>query len=289
MNDETNSQGRGDMSKKSRLAAIQITTGPDVEKNLAAVEVQIKQAAQQGAKIVALPEVFACYDSQKYLALGKQEMSVLGNLRSRMSGWAKENQVYLIGGTIPVLEPTAGKVYPRCYFYNDQGEELGHYDKIHLFDVDIDDAQGRYRESDMFLSGDDIKVFETPYGKVGLTICYDLRFPYVFDRLRKAGADIISVVAAFTATTGKAHWQPLLQARAIEQQCYVLASNQWGQHDEKRRTFGHSMVISPWGEVLDQLPEGQGVASAEIDLAEVERIRREMPVANHQRSLKDDD
>lgn len=269
----------------AKLAAVQITTGPDVEKNLAAVERQLIKAAQQGANIIALPEVFACYDSQKYLALGKQEITVLGRLRSRMSAWAKSNKVYLIGGTIPVLDPKTSKIYPRCYFYNDQGEELGYYDKIHLFDVDINDAQGRYRESDMFLSGDEIKVFPTPYGNVGLTICYDLRFPYVFDRLRKAGADIISVVAAFTATTGKAHWQPLLQARAIEQQCYVLASNQWGQHDDKRHTFGHSMVISPWGEILDQLPTGEGVVCAEIDLSEVERIRREMPIVNHQRQL----
>jgi len=269
----------------AKLAAVQITTGPDVEKNLAAIEQQIEKSARQGANIIALPEVFACYDSQKYLALGQQEMSPSGNLRSRMSSWAKDYKVYLIGGTIPVLEPKESKVYPRCYFYNDQGEELGFYDKIHLFDVDIDDAQGRYRESDMFLSGDEIKVFPTPYGNVGLTICYDLRFPYVFDRLRKAGADIISVVAAFTQTTGKAHWQPLLQARAIEQQCYILASNQWGKHDEKRKTYGHSMVVSPWGEILDQLPVGQGFSCAEIDLDEVQRIRREMPIANHQRKI----
>ena len=281
----TNSKKNEAKYLPAKLAAVQITTGPDVEKNLAAVERQIIEAAQQGANIIALPEVFACYDSQKYLALGKQERTVLGRLRSRMSAWAKTNKVYLIGGTIPVLDPKSSKIYPRCYFYNDQGEELGYYDKIHLFDVDINDAQGRYRESDMFLSGDEIKVFPTPYGNVGLTICYDLRFPYVFDRLRKAGADIISVVAAFTQTTGEAHWQPLLQARAIEQQCYVLASNQWGQHDDKRHTFGHSMVISPWGEILAQLPIGEGVACAAIELSEVERIRREMPIANHQRQL----
>ncbi len=274
-----------EMKLQPRLAAIQITTGPDVEKNLQAIEQQLVLAAQAGANIIALPEVFACYDSQKYLALGKQEMTAEGNLRSRMAGWAKDNAVYLIGGTIPVLEPTAKKVYPRCYFYSDQGEELGYYDKLHLFDVDIADAQGRYRESDMFLSGDEVKVFATPYGNVGLTVCYDLRFPYLYDKLRKAGADIISVVAAFTATTGEAHWQPLLQARAIEQQCYILASNQWGWHDDKRRTFGHSMIVSPWGEVLDQLPEQQGYALAEIDLIEVERIRREMPIANHQREI----
>lgn len=271
--------------QQAALAAVQITTGPNIEENLTAIEQQIIRAAKAGANIIALPEVFACYDSQKYLAIGAQEVTPAGRLRSQMASWAKDYGVYLIGGTIPVLEPTTRKVYPRCYFYSDEGKELGYYDKLHLFDVDIDDAQGRYRESDMFLSGDEIKIFPTRYGNVGLTICYDLRFPYLFEKLRKAGADIISVVAAFTEKTGKAHWATLLQARAIEQQCYILASNQWGQHDEKRRTFGHSMVVSPWGEVLDQLEEGAGIAYADIDLAEVERIRREMPLINHQRSL----
>lgn len=274
-----------DKNQSAKLAAVQITTGPNIEDNLNAIEQQIIQAGNAGANIIALPEVFACYDSQKYLAIGAQEVSSDGRLRSQMASWAKDYGVYLIGGTIPVLEPTTRKVYPRCYFYSDEGEELGYYDKLHLFDVDIDDAQGRYRESDMFLSGDEIKIFPTRYGNVGLTICYDLRFPYLFEKLRQAGADIISVVAAFTEKTGRAHWATLLQARAIEQQCYILASNQWGQHDEKRRTFGHSMVVSPWGEVLDQLAEGAGVACAEIDLAEIERIRREMPLINHQRSL----
>lgn len=272
-------------SEKAILAAVQITSGPNIEENLCAVERQIILAAKAGANIIALPEVFACYDSKQYLEMGLLELQDTGPLRSRMASWAKNYGVYLIGGTIPVLEQSVNKVYPRCYFYSDEGEELGYYDKIHLFDVDLDDAHGRYRESDMFLSGDEIKMFPTRYGNVGLTICYDLRFPYLFEKLRKAGADIISVVAAFTEKTGRAHWQTLLQARAIEQQCYILAANQWGQHDKKRRTFGHSMVISPWGEVLDQLEEGEGIASAEIDLAEVKRIRRVMPVINHQRSL----
>jgi nitrilase len=272
-------------NQQAKLAAVQITTGPNVEENLAAIERQIIVASKKGANIIALPEVFACYSSQKYLAMGLQEMTSAGSLRSIMSFWAKKYGVYLIGGTIPVLDQAQKKVYPRCYFYSDKGEELGFYDKIHLFDVDLDDAQGRYRESDMFLSGDEIKVFPTRYGNVGLTICYDLRFPYLYERLRAAGADIISVVAAFTDNTGRAHWQPLLQARAIEQQCYILAANQWGQHDDKRTTYGHSMVISPWGEVLDQVTEGEGIACADIDLSELEKIRREMPVIHHKRSL----
>ena len=271
--------------QQAKLAAVQITTGPNIDDNLRVIEQQIIKAANAGANIIALPEVFACYDSQQYRAMGAKEIIAEGRLRTQMASWAKNYTVYLIGGTVPVLEPTTRKVYPRCYFYSDEGEELGYYDKLHLFDVDIDDAQGRYRESDAFLAGDEIKIFPTRYGNVGLTICYDLRFPYLYEKLRKAGADIISVVAAFTAKTGKAHWSTLLRARAIEQQCYILAANQWGQHDEKRSTFGHSMIISPWGDVLDQLPEGEGIVCAKMDLAEVERVRREMPLIDHQRSL----
>ncbi len=269
----------------AKLAAVQITTGPNIEINLRAVEQQLIKAVNAGANIIALPEVFACYDSQQYQAIGREEITAAGRLRKQMASWAQGYRVYLIGGTIPVLEPISQKVYPRCYFYNDEGDELGYYDKLHLFDVDIDDAHSRYRESDAFLSGDEIKLFPTRYGNIGLTICYDLRFPYLYEKLRKAGADIISVVAAFTAKTGKAHWQTLLQARAIEQQCFILAANQWGRHDPKRSTYGHSMIVSPWGEVLDQLPEGEGIACAEIDLAEMEKIRREMPLINHQRNL----
>lgn len=268
---------------QAKLAAIQITTGPSVDDNLFNVELQLQKTVEQGANIVALPEVFACYDGEQYASIGRQEMRSSGPLRTKMSQWAKDHRVYLIGGTIPVLEPETQKVYPRCYLYSDDGEEIGYYDKIHLFDVDIDDAQGSYRESDRFIAGNQIKVFPTRYGNVGLSICYDLRFPSLFEQLRAAGADFISVVAAFTEKTGRAHWQPLLQARAIEQQCYILASNQWGRHDDKRRTYGHSMVISPWGEVLDQLPEGEGIVCADVDMLELEKIRKEMPVIKHKR------
>lgn len=269
----------------AKLAAVQITTGPNIDMNLRAVEQQLIQAVNAGANIIALPEVFACYDSQQYQAIGSEEITAAGRLRKQMANWAQSHCVYLIGGTIPVLDPTSQKVYPRCYLYSDEGDELGYYDKLHLFDVDIDDAHGSYRESDVFLSGDEIKLFPTRYGTIGLTICYDLRFPYLYEKLRKAGADIISVVAAFTAKTGEAHWSTLIRARAIEQQCYVLAANQWGQHDANRSTYGHSMIVSPWGEVLDQLAEGEGIACAEIDLDKMEKIRREMPLMNHQRNL----
>lgn len=268
---------------QAKLAAIQMTTGPNIEQNLANAESQLIRAVGQGANIIALPEVFACYDGEQYTSIGSEEMLPSGPLRTKMSAWAREHQVYLIGGTIPVLEPEIGKVYPRCYLYSDDGEEIGYYDKIHLFDVDIDDAQGSYRESDRFIAGNQIKVFPTRYGNIGLSICYDLRFPALFEQLRAAGADIISVVAAFTDKTGRAHWKPLLQARAIEQQCYILAANQWGQHDDKRRTYGHSMVVSPWGEVLDQLPEGEGFVCADMNIDELEKIRKEMPVIQHKR------
>ena len=273
------------------MSAIQLTSTPNVEQNIDAIAKQLAKLTQisNGAEvenIVVLPECCLFFGASDLAQLSLAQESKKNNkLQLSLSRLAKQYNVTLIGGTIPIIAEVDDKFTNTSCAFNSRGELITRYDKIHLFDVDIADAQGRYRESDMFLSGDQIKVFPTPYGNVGLTICYDLRFPYLFDRLRKAGADIISVVAAFTEATGRAHWQPLLQARGIEQQCYILGSNQWGQHDSKRRTFGHSMVVSPWGEILDEQPEGSGIACAEIDLEEVKRIRREMPIANHQRDI----
>ena len=268
-----------------KLAALQMNTGRDIEENIRTAGELIKQAAQQGANLVLLPEVFACYDASKYLAIGKKELTADGYLRSTMSGWAKEHQLTLVGGSIAVLEESAGKVYPRCYVYGPDGAELGYYDKIHLFDVDVADGHGSYRESDMFLSGDTPVVIDTPAGKLGLSICYDVRFPYLYDRLRKMGAEILLVPAAFTQTTGEAHWHSLLRSRAIETQCYMVAANQWGQHSETRTTFGHSMVISPWGEILDEVEEGDGIAIAAMDKEEMQQIRLRMPLLSHQKII----
>ena len=273
------------MKEQPRLAAIQMNTGRDIEENIQTAAKLIQDAAKQGANLVLLPEVFACYDSKKYQAIGQKELSPDGYLRSTMSAWAKDNNLTLVGGSIAVLDPGTGKVFPRCYVYGPDGAELGFYDKIHLFDVDVADGHGSYRESDMFLSGDKPVVIDTPVGKLGLSICYDVRFPYLYDRLRKLGAEILLVPAAFTKTTGEAHWHSLLRSRAIETQCYMVAANQWGQHSETRTTFGHSMVISPWGEILDEIEEGDGIAIAAMDKEEMQQIRLRMPLLSHQKII----
>jgi nitrilase len=162
--------------------------------------------------------------------------------------------------------------------FNPKGEQIARYDKIHLFDVDVGDAHSRYRESERFAPGTDIVVVDTPFGNVGLSICFDVRFPEHYLALRNAGAEILLVPAAFTYTTGKAHWEVLLRARAIEQQCYVIAANQCGWHDDKRQTWGHSMVIDPWGDVMAQLNDTPGVVVVEIDLKGVAQRRAAMPL-----------
>jgi predicted amidohydrolase len=200
-------------------------------------------------------------------------------LRLWLSQQAKANKVWLIGGTIPCQQgiQDINKVRSACFVYDSEGTEVARYDKIHMFDVDIKDSHGTYRESDTFEAGAELVVVDTPVGKVGLTICYDLRFAEIHAKLVDLGAQIIVNGAAFTKTTGQAHWHTLLRARAIETQCYVLAASHGGQHDH-RQTFGHSMIIDPWGEILVELGEGPGIAVARVDLDHLKRIRTAFPI-----------
>ncbi len=204
-------------------------------------------------------------------------------LKSALSALAKRYNLYLVAGTIPV---SAGdnRVYSRTYLFDNLGNVLGDYDKIHLFDVEVSDNTKEYRESDTFCPGNKISVIDTPFGKLGLAICYDLRFPDLFRAMRLAGAEIIALPAAFTKVTGEAHWQTLIQARAIENQCYVLAAAQWGQHNQGgRETWGQSMVVDPWGQIQAQKKTGCGWVQAKLDRAEILKIREQMPVAGHNR------
>ena len=218
----------------------------------------------------------------------RQQLAYAGNdadseLKQTLAALAKQYGIYLVAGTIPI-QADEGRVFSRSYLFDDNGETLGHYDKLHLFDVDVDDGTKSYRESDTFCPGEAISVIDTPFGKVGMAICYDIRFADLFRAMRLQGAEIIVLPAAFTRVTGRVHWLPLLQARAIETQCFVLAAAQWGEHNQgKRETWGHSCVISPWGEVQAIQPEGCGWLSAEIDLATLEGIRRNIPVVAHNR------
>ncbi len=204
-------------------------------------------------------------------------------LKSAMSDLAKKFNVYLVAGTIPVLAEEK-RVYSRTYLFDSAGKVLGNYDKLHLFDVDVSDGTKEYRESDTFCPGDKISVIDTPFGKLGLAICYDLRFPDLFRAMREAGAELIALPAAFTKVTGAAHWQPLIQARAIETQCFILAAAQWGQHNRgSRETWGQSMIVDPWGRIMAEKMSGCGWVQATLDRSELEQIRQQMPVSEHNR------
>lgn len=264
---------------------MQCQSSRDVSANLLFIESQLKTLPRDAdaPHLVVLPEcslLFGGHESQQLAYAGDAHQNPL---KSALSALAAKYRVFMVAGTIPALAED-GRVYSRCYLFDDKGDTLGHYDKLHLFDVDVADGTKQYRESETFCPGNHICVIDTPFGKIGLTICYDLRFPDLFRALRLAGAEIITVPSAFTKVTGEAHWQVLLQARAIETQCFILAAGQWGAHNEgSRETWGQSMVIGPWGEVIAEQKTGTGWVHADIDVAEVHSIRSKMPVAQHNR------
>lgn len=262
------------MNKLPKMAAVQCSSGADIPANKAQLAGLVADAAAQGAQLILLPEMCLCMDGAQY-----RDMAADPAHTDWLSALAAEHQVWLLAGAVPQADPHGDqRVRSALLVYNERGEQVCRYDKIHLFDVDVGDAQGRYMESERFAPGDEILVVDTPFGKVGLSICFDLRFPQQYEALRKAGAEIIVVPAAFTHRTGEAHWEVLLRARAIEQQCYVLAANQCGWHDDKRQTWGHSMIIDPWGKVVVQLGEEKGVAVAEFDAGLVQSVRTKMPL-----------
>lgn len=273
-----------------KVAVAQMVSGDSVENNLESAARLIAEAARADAELVLLPENFACFGGRKTLALGQQEASAQGRVRQFLSRQASKHGLVLIAGSLPTCEPDAqgrepeeGKVFTRSLVFGANGEQLAAYDKMHLFDVDVDDAQGQYRESDYFTAGETPVCVSLPQAQVGLSICYDLRFPELYRELVALGADILTVPAAFTYVTGEAHWQVLLRARAIENQCFVIAANQGGQHTASRATWGHSCIISPWGEVLAEVAQGEGIALATLDFAAQQALRTSMPVQSHRR------
>jgi predicted amidohydrolase len=270
-----------------QISLLQSQSGRDVKANLAFIDSQLNALPRDAnePQLVVLPEcclLFGGHESQQLEYAGSQHQS---ELKSALAALAKQYQVYVIAGTIP-MRADDGRVFSRCYFFDDHGATLGHYDKLHLFDVEVSDDTKTYRESDTFHPGDHISVIDTPFGKVGLAICYDIRFGDIFRALRLAGADYIALPSAFTKVTGEAHWQVLLQARAIETQCYLLGAGQWGQHNQgSRETWGHSMIVDPWGRVIVERATECGWVQAKVDLAELRRIRQQMPVMGHNRFM----
>ncbi len=269
------------------VATIQMISCDKIEPNLAAAEKLICQAALHGARLVVLPECFALFGVKDQSVTGIAEATGQGGVRQKLSFMAKKYGVYLVGGTIPVSDSDDdNRPFSVCFLYDDSGNNIARYNKIHLFDVDVSDAIGAYRESETYQPGKDIVCVDTPLGRIGLAVCYDLRFPEMFRILFQQHVDIIVIPAAFTKMTG-VHWMPLLKARAIENQCYVLGANQGGKHSDSRETFGHSCVMSPWGETLALTKQGEGVAFAEVNLDELTEIRKNMPVFAHQRFFVD--
>jgi predicted amidohydrolase len=272
------------------FAVIQMVSQSDVEGNLAQARSLLEQAAASGAKLAVLPENFAAMGRRDIAAIGRAEASGEGPILPWLKLAARDLKLWIVAGTLP-LPPESrpqGKVTACSLLVDDLGQQVARYDKLHLFDVDVADARGRYRESDDYAHGSNVVVADTPVGKLGLTVCYDLRFPELYTALREAGAELITAPSAFTAVTGAAHWEILLRARAIETQCYVLAAAQGGVHPGPRETFGHAAIIDPWGRVLAEQAQGEAVLLAERDSEEQASIRARMPVSNHRRFFSQD-
>ncbi|MBI4290350.1 MAG: carbon-nitrogen hydrolase family protein [Betaproteobacteria bacterium] len=260
-----------------KAAAVQMVSGPSVEANLAAAEELIAQAKAQGARLVALPEFFCLFGMRDGDKVAAGESDGDGPIQRFLSDSAARHKVWLVGGSVPLVSGESGKVTNTCLVFDASGARVARYDKIHLFGLDTESEH--YHESTTVAPGSATIAVDSPFGRLALSICYDLRFPELYRRL--APVDIIFVPSAFTAKTGRAHWEILLRARAIENLAHVIAPAQGGTHPNGRQTHGHSMVIDPWGRVLDSLPEGPGVVVAEIDPAQRSSLRASLPALEH--------
>ena len=272
----------------TKVAAIQMASGTNVRANLNEVSNQISSAVKAGAQLVVLPESFAIMAMKDVDLVVVAEDEGTGTIQDFLSEQAKNNNIWLIAGTVPIKLKSdnvhyENKYYAACLVYNEKGEQVSRYDKIHLFDVHLEATKETYSESETIEAGNKAVVIDTPFGKIGLGICFDLRFPELFRELVLQGAQIIVIPSAFTAITGKAHWEVLLRARAIENLCYVVASAQGGYHVNGRETHGDSMIIDPWGSVLDHLPQGSGYVVADIDIENIINIRKNFPVLENRK------
>jgi predicted amidohydrolase len=268
----------------TRIALFQSNTGIDPEANVRSLAGAIGEAASGGAAMLFTPEMSGLLDRDSQRAAGNLRPEGEDPVLAACRAAAREHEIWLHIGSLAVLVGD-GKVANRGYVVDRTGETRGRYDKIHLFDVDLPTGES-WRESATYQRGEGaVLVDGTPVGKLGLTICYDLRFPGLFARLAEANSDVIAVPAAFTVPTGKAHWHVLLRARAIEAGLFVVAAAQVGRHEDGRQTFGHSLVVDPWGEVLLDMGEEIGVGFAEVDLARISDVRSRIPALTHRRPI----
>jgi nitrilase len=279
----------------NKVSAIQMVSTASIDENLNTAARLIAKAVEGGARLVLLPEVFAVLEGGPMRQFGEIEGDPEAQLQNFLSQQASKHQVIIVGGTIPLISrPPNGevsaaeiieseRVRSACLVFDESGAQIARYDKIHLFDVIVNDEQSEYSESRSYEPGVDIVSVDTSVGNLGLSICYDMRFPELYRALFQRGAELVTVPAAFTKVTGEAHWESLLRARAIENQCYVIAAGQGGRHSQTRETWGHSMIIDPWGTVLAMVEEGEGVATAEINLEFVRNVRARMPIREQQK------
>ena len=267
----------------SVVAAIQMASGPNVKANLEEAEKLIKTAVQQDAKLIVLPENFAIMGLTEVDKVAIAETAGQGPIQQFLSQQAARHKVWIVGGTVPIESGVPGKIYSASLLYNDNGEVIARYDKIHLFDVVLEDSKESYNESETIESGNDVVVVDSPFGKLGMAVCYDLRFPELFRAMADVGMEVCVLPSAFTNLTGRAHWESLLRARAIENLCYMIAPDQGGYHKNGRETYGDSMIIDPWGVVLNRLPHGTGVVVSDIDLEKLRKTRKNFPALQHRR------
>ena len=260
-----------------RLSLIQITVGPQIEKNFEKVDKFINKALSFKPNLILLPECFLFLSNFKKFSFSMDHEYI-----SHYQNFAKQNKINLLLGSLPILDND--KVYNRSVFINHEGSIASYYDKIHMFDVILKNNEA-YKESDTYTSGSSLKIMEIHGQLMGHSICYDLRFPKLFRELSKKSCKAIVVPSAFTYTTGKAHWHCLLRARAIENGVFIIAPNQWGINEEKRSTYGHSLVVNPWGEIVSEATDSEMVLNCEIDLNIVENFQNSIPVLKHDRNF----
>jgi nitrilase len=268
-----------------RIAALQLSSTPDVTRNLDIAEALLAEAADTNVDLALLPENFAHMPANESERLVIAEDPDNGPIQEFLAGCAKRYGIWVIGGSVPLRSDKANKVYAACMGYDPSGNLVARYDKVHLFDVTLDNGK-HYAESDVIEYGglgENISVMETPWGGFGLSICYDVRFPELYRRISCDDMVAIVVPAAFTSETGEAHWELLLRARAVENLAYVIGAGQYGVHPNGRSTWGHSMIVDPWGRVMSELSDGDGVVSAELDLQELVKLRERFPCLDHRR------
>jgi len=260
-----------------KVAAVQMASGPNVAGNLSEARRLIEKAADLGARLVVLPEYFPIMGLSETDKVAVREQPGSGMIQSFLSETARKNKIWLVGGSIPLVASTPDKVLNTCLVFDEHGDQVARYDKIHLFNLVLGNEQ--YHEARTIESGNQVVVVDSPFGRIGLAICYDLRFPELFRAMKNV--DIIVLPAAFTETTGKMHWEVLVRARAIENLAYVVAAAQGGYHVSGRETHGHSMIVDPWGRVLDQLARGSGVVVADVNPSYQASLRASLPALSH--------